>query len=100
MDKTAYIQEIEQRLQRHFQLSKDGYKPPAEDRHRLEGFIQGAMFMGFATRDELAQLMEKAHLNVFDKSIAERRAEQGAKWSESEINYDHYESPAFTRTRH
>ena len=39
MDKERYLAEIEIRLRRYFSASRDGYKPPAEDRHRLEGFV-------------------------------------------------------------
>ena len=53
MTADQYLSEIEQRLRKHFSASRDGYKLPDQDRHRLEGFMQGAVFMGFATSQQL-----------------------------------------------
>lgn len=97
MNKEPYLAEIERRLRRYFSASRDGYKPPAEDRHRLEGFMQGAVFMGFATSAELGGVMERIHFDVFGKSIEERRQEGEARWQESVINYDRYDQPAYER---
>ena len=67
MTADQYLSEIEQRLRKHFSASRDGYKLPDQDRHRLEGFMQGAVFMGFATSQQLADLMERVHFSVFGK---------------------------------
>lgn len=98
MDKESYLAEIELRLRRYFSASRDGYQPPSEDRHRLEGFMQGAVFMGFATSAELGRVMERIHFDVFGKSIEERRQEGEARWQESVINYDRYDQPAYERS--
>ncbi len=97
MEKEKYLSEIESRLLRHFFVSRDGYKAPASDRHRLEGFMQGAVFMGLASSEELSLLMAKAHFSVFGKSIAERRGENSALWQESTIDYDRFDQPAYER---
>jgi hypothetical protein len=97
MDKEQYLSEVEKRLLRYFSASHEGYKAPAEDRHRLEGFMQGAAFMGFASSKELAELMEQAHFAVFGKSIEERRMENVSIWQDSVVNYDRYDQPAYVR---
>lgn len=99
MDKERYIAEIGSRLQRHFSASRDGYKIPAVDRHRLEGFIQGAIFMGFASSKELAVLMEDVHYSIFGMTIKEREVENNTQWRESEIDYSSYDPPAYERNR-
>ena len=97
MDKERYLSEMETRLLRYFSASFEGYKAPPEDRHRLEGFMQGAVFMGFASGKELAALMERAHFSVFGKSIEDRRSENVSIWPDSSINYDRYDQPAYER---
>lgn len=97
MNKERYLSEIEKRLLSHFSASRDGYRPPSEDRHRLEGFIQGAIFMGFADSKQLGALMEAAHLSVFGQTIAQRRAESEQRWQDVAIDYSRYEQPAYER---
>lgn len=97
MNKEQYIAEIEKRLCRYFSASRDGYKMPAEERHLLEGFIQGAIFMKFASGSELAELMEQVHYSVFGKTIEERRRESASRWQDSIIDYSQYDSPAYER---
>lgn len=92
-----YLSEIEKRLHRYFSASRDGYKIPAEERHRLEGFMQGAIFMSFATSQDLAELMEKLHFSVFGKTIAERRTEITSRWPEEAVDYSQYDQPAYER---
>jgi|TARA_A100001518_G_C1225174_1_gene72748 hypothetical protein len=97
MTANQYLSEIEQRLRKHFSASRDGYKLPDQDRHRLEGFMQGAIFMGFATSQQLADLMERVHFSVFGKTIAERREESVSLWPQATIDYNHYDQPAYER---
>jgi hypothetical protein len=97
MNKEQYLSEIERRLLKHFSASHDGYKVPANERHRLEGFIQGAVFMGFASNQELSVLMDNIHKSVFGKSIQERKSESHSKWQESNIDYTPYDQPAYER---
>lgn len=97
MTAERYLSEIEHRLLKHFSASRDGYKPPAEDRHRLEGFMQGAIFMGLATSQQLSILMEQAHFAVFGKTIAERRESSATLWPDTTIDYNKYDQPAYER---
>lgn len=99
MNRELYINEIKERLLKYFSASRDGYKVPASERHRLEGFIQGAIFMGFSSSKEFSELMDDVHQSVFGKSIKERKVECLSKWQEKTIDYSKYEQPAYERKR-
>jgi len=59
MNREHYIKEVEKRLNRIFTASKEGYKTPPTERHRLEGFMAAGVFMGLATNAELAKVMDE-----------------------------------------
>ncbi|WP_150302892.1 hypothetical protein [Pseudomonas saliphila] len=99
MNKDGYLSEVERRLRKYFSALSEGYKVPAEDRHRLEGFMQGADFLGFATGKEMAELMERAHFAAFGKTIDARRTESVSHWQDSVINYARYDQPAYRRKK-
>jgi hypothetical protein len=97
MDKSDYLTEVNNRLNKLFRASKEGYKIPDIDRHRLEGFMQAGIFMKIATPAEMSKLLEEAHYSVFAKTIKERKSEASASWSDIEVNYDKFDSPTYSR---
>jgi hypothetical protein len=97
MDREDYINEVAARLSRMFRASKEGFKPPAADRHRLEGFMQAGVFLGLARHSELNALMNEIHTEVFGKSIEERRRESADSWPSEMIDYTAYEQPTYAR---
>lgn len=97
MDKDQYLAEVESRLRRMFSASKSGYKTPAVDRHRLEGFMQAGVFFGLTDNRELTQLMEETHFSVFGKTIRERREDNPLNWQSEPVDYRAYEAPTFIR---
>ena len=97
MDKSDYLAEVSNRLIKMFRASKEGYKIPDIDRHRLEGFMHAGIFMGVATPVEMSKLLEEAHYSVFGKTIKERKSEKPASWPDFDINYDKFDSPAYLR---
>ncbi|WP_430459706.1 hypothetical protein ACQUQU_10860 [Thalassolituus sp. LLYu03] len=97
MNRDDYLHEVSERLTRMFRASREGYKAPAPDRHRLEGFMQAGVFMGLVSQQELAAQMEAIHQQIFGKSIAERKAESAGQWEAPETDYSRYETPAFER---
>ena len=97
MDKSDYLAEISNRLTKLFKASKEGYKIPDIDRHRLEGFMQAGIFVKIATPAEMSKLLEEAHFSVFGKMIKERKSEKSASWSDFDINYDKFDSPTYLR---
>ena len=97
MDKSDYLAEISNRLTKLFKASKEGYKIPDIDRHRLEGFMQAGIFVKIATPAEMSKLLEEAHYSVFGKTIKERKSEKSASWSDFDIYYDKFDSPTYLR---
>lgn len=97
MNKESYLNEIEKRLRLLFKASKEGYKSSPTQRHRLEGFMQAGAFLGLANNAELKVLMEAVHLEIFHKSISERKVELAGSWDNEVIDYSQYEQPTFER---
>ena len=97
MDKSDYLAEISNRLNKMFKASKEGYKIPDVDRHRLEGFMHAGLFMKIVTPAEMSKLLEDAHYSVFGKTIKDRKTAISANWSDFEIDYDKFDSPTFLR---
>jgi hypothetical protein len=97
MDKNEYLAEVSNRLTKLFKASKEGYKIPDIDRHRLEGFMQAGIFLQVATPAEMSKLLEDVHYSIFGKTIKERKSEVSASWSDIEINYDKFDSPTYLR---
>ncbi len=92
-----FMHEVEKRFHHLFSASKDGYKIPDDERHRLTGFIHAGVFMGIATNKEMHNLMEAVHFSIFGKTITERKESQQISWEANDINYDQYEQPTFER---
>ena len=99
MNRENYIKEVEQRLNRIFSASKEGYKASPEERHRLEGFMHAGVFMGLATNAELAKIMDEIHVRIFGKTIQQRKTELASNWQEETIDYGQYEQPTFERKK-
>ena len=97
MDKNDYLIEVTTRLTKLFKASKEGYKIPDIDRHRLEGFLHAGIFMKIATPAEMSALMEDVHYSIFGKTIQDRKSKKLANWSDIEIDYEKFESPTFLR---
>ncbi|WP_193164945.1 hypothetical protein [Microbulbifer hainanensis] len=97
IDQTQFLAEVEARLARMFSANKCGYRTPAVERHRLEGFMQAGVFLGLSNNRELAELMEESHLAVFGKSIGDRQQERALNWGYEQVDYSAFEEPAITR---
>lgn len=97
MNKDEYINEVDQRLRILFQTSKEGYKLSPVERHRLEGFMRAGVFMGVVSNEEMSKLMNACHLDVFGKTIDQRKVELSGAWQDESIDYSHYDQPTFER---
>ncbi len=97
MNRENYINEVEKRLNRMFLASKDGYKAPSIERHRLEGFMNAGVFIGIITNDELSKLMDKIHFSVFGKTIQQRIIDLPDSWQEEITDYSQYDQPTYER---
>nr|WP_010133333.1 hypothetical protein [Microbulbifer agarilyticus] len=99
MQQEKFIEEVARRLRQLFTNSKLGMQIPVVERHRLEGFMQAGIFFGLNSKTELAQLMEEIHIEVFGKTIAERKAHAPHAWVFEEIDYRPYETPTYVRNQ-
>ena len=97
MDKSDYMAEIQNRLNKIFRASAEGYKVPDIDRHRLEGFMQAGVFLKVVTPAEMTSLLEEVHYSAFGKTIKERKADKSAGWSDIEVDYGRFDSPTCLR---
>ena len=53
--------------------------------------------MGLVTNTELAKVMDEIHVQLFGKTIQQRKAELPGSWQEEGIDYSLYEQPTFER---
>ena len=97
MDKSDYLAETRNRLNKIFRASAEGYKVPDIDRHRLEGFMQAGVFLKVVTPAEMTSLLEEVHFSVFGKTIQQRKAEKSTGWSDIEVDYGQFDSPTYLR---
>ncbi len=97
MNREHYLSEVEKRLNQIFIASKEGYKAPPAERHRLEGFMAAGVFMGLASNAELAKVMNEIHVRLFGKTIEQRKKELPGSWKEEGIDYSFYDQPTFVR---
>jgi len=92
-----FIEEAKQRLLTMFNNSKQRIKATDAERFRLQGFMQAGVFLGLSSNNELQQLMEEMHKQVFSMSIRERRLQQEAGRISNTVDYSFYDAPAFNR---
>lgn len=59
--------------------------------------MQAGVFMGVVEKNELASLMGRIHLEIFDKTIDARQAEAPKLWSAEGVDYTRYEQPTYDR---
>ena len=97
MNREKYLSEVEKRLNRIFNASKEGYKASPVERHRLEGFMAAGVFMGLVTNAELAKVMDGIHVRLFGKTIQQRKEKMPGSWQEEGIDYSFYDQPTFVR---
>ena len=97
MDKSDYMAEIQNRLNKIFRASAEGYKVPDIDRHRLEGFMQAGVFLEIAAPTEMTSLLEEVHYSVFAKTIQQRKAAKSPGWADIEVDYGQFDSPTYLR---
>lgn len=89
---------LESQFRNLFQASKVG-KDNQDQRLRAQGFIHAGELLQLCNRQQVQQLMEKVHLEVFGVSIAERKPSPQARRQQAlQLNdYAYFEEPAFNR---
>lgn len=97
MNKEPFMKEVERRFIQLFKVSKSGHPIPPVERHRLQGFMQAGVFMELCNRSELNEVMERTHLEIFRKTIEQRKVDAPISWIYEETDYSPYETPAYER---
>jgi hypothetical protein len=91
---------LKQQFSDIFTTSKAG-KDTAELRFRAQGFVHAGELLQLCSRDEIKQLMDQVHKEIFGINVAERkpkeydRRQQALKLGD----YDYFDEPAFNRLR-
>ncbi len=97
MDAAGFVQEVETRFRQQFKLMKAGYKSSAQERHRLEGFIQAGVFMELVSRTQMQALMDQVFVEVFGKTPSEKAQELKNFWPAEGVDYSRFDSPSYER---
>jgi hypothetical protein len=98
LQQDLFLITLEAQFRDLFQASKAG-KDNSEQRLRAQGFIHAGELLQLCSRQQVQQLMEKVHLEVFGISIAERKPSAQARRQQALQlgDYAYFEEPAFNR---
>ena len=93
-----FMLDLERQFKDIFTISRAGGDNQTE-RQRAQGFIHAGELLQLCTRDELNQLMEKVHQQVFGCSIAERipKKQQLRQRALQLGDYQYFDEPALYR---
>ena len=72
MKKKEYLQSCYEQLVKVFNLTMQ-HKKDDKQKFRTEGFIHAGKALGVISHEEAVAIMEKAHFDVFEQSIDQRR---------------------------
>ncbi|MBU1439582.1 MAG: hypothetical protein KJ930_02360 [Gammaproteobacteria bacterium] len=98
MDKQLFMQQAKSQFLQIFQKSKASQVVTVE-KHRTEGFLYAGELLGLTDKNELQQLMEQAHLEVFGYPLQDRSAgyQQQRKAALSQGQFQYFDEPAINR---
>lgn len=98
LQQDLFLITLEAQFRELFQASKAG-RDNREQRLRAQGFIHAGELLQLCSRQQVQQLMEKVHLEVFGISIAERKPSAQARRQQALQlgDYAYFEEPAFNR---
>lgn len=98
LQQDLFLITLEAQFRDLFQASKAG-KDNSEQRLRAQGFIHAGELLQLCSRQQVQQLMEKVHLEVFGISIFERKPSAKARRQQALQlgDYAYFEEPAFNR---
>ncbi|OBP13215.1 hypothetical protein A5320_19380 [Rheinheimera sp. SA_1] len=98
LDKQIFMQQAKNQFLQIFQKSKAN-QPVTVEKHRTEGFLYAGELLGLTDKNELQQLMEQAHLEVFGYPLQDRSAgyQQQRKAALSQGQFQYFDEPAISR---
>lgn len=100
LQKDLFLITLESQFRDIFQTSKAG-KDNSEQRLRAQGFIHAGELLQLCTRQQVQQLMEQVHLEVFGIRISERQPGAARRRQQALQlgDYDYFDEPAFMRSQ-
>ena len=99
LDKQLFMQQAKNQFLQIFQKSKAS-QPVTVEKHRAEGFLYAGELLGLTDKNELQQLMEQAHLEVFGYALSERLDyQQQRKAALADEQFQYFDEPAISRRR-
>lgn len=99
MDKQQFLDACYEQLILIFSNAKERQKDDKQ-KHRTEGFIEAGKYMGVINAADAQDLMERAHMQVFDESIQARQQRQASLHDAIKEGDDSYLNiPAYERRR-
>lgn len=97
MNREEYIEYCRQELVTSFKNTHSG-KRDDKQKHRTEGLLQAARLLGVIDSDDVNQLIEDEHFNVFGETVQERKERKKSLAELKEVSPDDYFSiPAIER---
>lgn len=96
-----FIDEAYQRLVRFYEKSSRLSEAEKDkQKHRLEGFLHAGEFLGYIDHKQGLQLLEQAHIQVFNESSKQRQQRlQSTNSALSNKDDKYFEIPAYERRR-
>lgn len=100
LQQDLFLIKLESQFRDIFQTSKAG-RDNSEQRLRAQGFIHAGELLELCTRQQVQQLMERVHLEVFGIHISERQpAEARRRQQALQLgDYDYFDEPVFIRSQ-
>ncbi|NIB38376.1 hypothetical protein HBA55_02195 [Pseudomaricurvus alkylphenolicus] len=90
------LESVKQQLREFYQDLRLTAKTNEINKARIEGYMLAGVQVGLTSNEELKGLMINIHVEVFGKSIEQRRLEYALEYR-SEEHWEIYDSPSFTR---
>ena len=97
MDKEKLVGSWLHQLREVFELAKVG-TPSDKKKYRTEGFLHAMRLSGIVCDDEINQLIEALHYDVFGESVRDRKQKKAALNALKQTDQDaYYAIPAIER---
>lgn len=97
MNKSEFAEYCRGQIVKSYQNTKAG-TPDDTLKHRTEGLFQAAKLLGAMTADEIKEIIEVEHQNVFGETVEERMVRKKSLADLKESSPDEfYEIPAIQR---
>jgi hypothetical protein len=95
--KLKYIDGFKDRLKMFYGIKDLKSSHRNKLNHEIDGFIEAGLLIRLITKQELQEIIDEQHMDIFGETRQERREKLRSKSEVAEINWDVYDSPAIQR---